>query len=121
MDNSTCRYKIDDFAQELGVDVAGISGLFASYIEEMKEESESMRNFYKKEDWHMLQRVVHNIKGVSANLGIMDVFSEAEKFDILLKSDITQNSDVYIEKITGTIDKAEEEIRKFFEQHGVSI
>lgn len=51
----------------------------------MQDEISEMKNFLAKKDWVMLRRIVHNIKGVSANLAINDVFIAAEELEIMQK------------------------------------
>jgi HPt (histidine-containing phosphotransfer) domain-containing protein len=115
------RYNIKGLAEELEIDLNSISGLYTIYFEEMKEEIKSMLLYLKKSDWEMLERTVHNIKGVSANLSIMDVFSEAEKFDILLKKNEILNSREHITNLDNLISNAEIEIKEFFEDKGLVI
>lgn len=121
MQNEEMKYDIEGLANELEVDLESIIGLYSSYFEEMKSEIDSMKGFLMKRDWYMLQRVVHNIKGVSANLGINDVFAEAEKFDILLKNNENDKANIYSENIEKMIASAESEIRKYFDGKGLSL
>lgn len=112
------KYDIEGLAKELEIDIEGIVGLYASYFEEMKSEITDMKEHLVKHDWKMLERVIHNIKGVSINLNISDVYSEAEKFDILLKKDVTENAGDYVDSIAHLIENAEVEIQRFFSEKG---
>ena len=115
------KYNIEGLAEELEVELESIVGLYTSYIEEMKEEILEMTTYLEKTDWTMLERVIHNIKGVSANLCIMDVFSEAEKFDLLLKKNITLDCDKHITKLINLIRDSEVEIKSFFNERGLEV
>lgn len=115
------KYDIEGLADELEIGIEDISDLYASYIQEMKEEIAELKVCLKNSDWDMLQRVVHNIKGVSANLGITDVFSEADKFDKLLKINETSESKEYVAKIVNLIVDSEAVIKDFFMEKGFSI
>ena len=115
------KYDIDGLAKELEVGIESIVGLYSSYIEEMKEEMEEMKLCLDKSDWTMLERIVHNIKGVSVNLSIMDVFSEAEEFDVLLKKNATSDSSNYVLKLISLITDAEFEIKRFFNEKGFEV
>ena len=115
------KYNIEGLADELEVDMESIVGLYSSYIEEMKEEIKEMQLCLEKSDWTMLERVVHNIKGVSANLSIMDVYSEAEKFDLLLKKNITSSAEEYVSKLINLIADSESEIKLFFYEKGLDV
>lgn len=78
-------YDIEGLAQELELDLIDLSSLYSGYIAEMQDEISEMKNFLAKKDWVMLRRIVHNIKGVSANLAINDVFIAAEELEIMQK------------------------------------
>lgn len=80
-----------------------------------------MQEYFLKGDWYMLERVIHNIKGVSANLNVHDVFEEAEVFDNLLKSNNIINASSHVEKMIDLISKAEIEITKFFSERGYAL
>ena len=121
MDNKGYKYDVEGLAAELEVDLESIVGLFSSYFEEMKEEVSSMQELLSKNDWYMLARVIHNIKGVSANLSIQDVFDEAAAFDSRLKLNNTNNATTYVEKIMDLISKAEIEIMDIFKEKGLSL
>jgi HPt (histidine-containing phosphotransfer) domain-containing protein len=115
------RYDIEGLASELEVGLDSIVGLYESFIVEMKEEIEEMKIHLEKSDWIMLERVIHNIKGVSANLCILDIFSEAEKFDSLLKKNETSDASIYVNKLIALINASETEIKGFFLEKGFSI
>lgn len=121
MDNKTYKYDVEGLAADLEVDLESIAGLFSSYFEEMKEEIASMQELLSKNDWYMLGRVVHNIKGVSINLSIQDVFDAATAFDTRLKSNNFRDASTDVEKIIGLISKAEIEIREYFLEKGISL
>ncbi len=121
MGTSEYAYDIEGFANELETDMETIAGLFSSYFTEMKGEISSMQTYLSAKDWVMLERVIHNIKGVSANLGINDVFSEAEKFDILLKKGENSNADIFVEGIAVLISNAEGIIREIFLKSGIEL
>ena len=121
MKDNTSRYDIQGLADELEADISDIAVLFLNYIGEMKEEVGSIQDFLSKKDWNMLQRVVHNIKGVSANLHIDDVYKAAAEFDADLKHQKTQRAEDHAKRLTGLLKGAEDEIRKFFSECGFSI
>ena len=115
------KYNIEGLAKELEVELESIVDLYSSYIQEMKEEMTELNAYLEKADWTMLERVVHNIKGVSVNLNIMDVYEEAEKFDVLLKKNITSDSHLCVGKLIKLINESEIEIIKFFNENGFKM
>jgi HPt (histidine-containing phosphotransfer) domain-containing protein len=121
MDHKPCKYDIQGLIDELEVEVGDIAILFLNYITEMKEEIAEMKELHGQQDWFMLERVVHNVKGVSANLGIQDVYEEAQIFDICLKNNQTEQSAECIGKIDGMLYEAEKEIKLFFSARGFSL
>ena len=121
MEGCICRYDIQGLADELEVELSDIVKLYSNYIEEMASEIEEMQKFLLKKDWVMLERVVHNIKGVSANLNIEDVFNEAEAFDNLLKKGVADDSGYYVNNIETLLKAAENEIKSFFAQYGLAL
>ncbi len=121
MGNIASKYDIKGLSEGLEVDLADLVGLFSSYFEEMKNEVSELKGLLDRKDWYMLERVVHNIKGVSANLYINDVFHETEKFDRLLKNNDTSDADKHVEMIDRMISSAEESIGLFFKENGLEI
>lgn len=121
MIEETCRYDIEGIIQELEVDVGDIAILFLNYFTEMKEEMTEMKTLLEQQDWFMLERVVHNVKGVSANLGVNDIYEEAQAFDLLLKAGQTGKAADHIEKIDRMLYDAEDEIKRFFSRRGFSM
>lgn len=121
MEDCVCRYDIQGLADELEVELYDIMKLYSNYMQEMSSETEEMRKFLSKQDWVMLERVVHNIKGVSANLNIQDVYNEAEAFDTLLKINTTESAAYYVDKIETLLKAAGNDIKCFFLQHGLKL
>lgn len=121
MDQFNEGYDIEGLAKELELDFNELAGLYSGYIAEMKEEASQLTDYLAKKDWLMLQRVVHNIKGVSANLTVADVFKEAEKLDIMLKKNVNDGAEVCVRRIIELICNAEKKIRAFFIKKGLEI
>lgn len=115
------RYNICELANDLEVNVEGVANLFSGFIEEMKTDISRMKGFCEKKDWNSLERIVHNIKGVSANLNISDVYAEATEFDELLKKNIVENIEVRIEILEALMQNAETDIRGFFAENNIKI
>lgn len=121
MSQDTCRYDIKGLQQELEIDISDLATLFSSYINEMQSEIAELYKYLSDGDFNMLQRVVHNIKGVSANLWIEDVQKLASDFGDMLKRGDTFESGSQISLLLRTINEAQYEIRKYFSQYGYSL
>jgi hypothetical protein len=65
MESKTPRYDIGKLAKELEFDIEDVKILFSKYFIEIKENISQMQEYFSHKDWDMLERVVHNIKGVS--------------------------------------------------------
>lgn len=115
------RYNIEGLAEELEVDIKDIARLYSNYFIEMNEEMLSLRDLLEGKDWYMIQRTVHNVKGVSANLAVEDVFREAAAFDVLLKEGKREDTAVRIEKIASLLKAAEIDILNFFKSKGLEL
>jgi HPt (histidine-containing phosphotransfer) domain-containing protein len=115
------KYNIEAFAQELEVDLERVVPLFAGYIEEMKEEVKALKGYLEKKDWNMLEKTIHNIKGVSANLNIEDVYKESAIFNGRLKKGMNDDAGDYVQQIISLIHGAEIEIRRFFREKGFDV
>lgn len=121
MESKASRYDIKKLAEELEFDIEDISILFSKYFDELKENISQMEDFLTKRDWHMLERVVHNIKGVSINLNIMDVYEEAALFDNLLKQNINNDADNHVKKLANLLRESEIEIRRIFSEMNIEV
>ena len=121
MGQNTCRYDIKGLQQELDVEVSDLAMLFLSYINEMQSEIAEMYRCLSEGDFNMLQRVVHNIKGVSANLRIKDVEKAASDYGDMLRRGETLESGLYINRIVQLISEAQNEIRNYFHLNGYSL
>lgn len=119
------KYDIEGFARELGVSLGDVALLFLNYINEMHEEVSSMQACLQEGNLDMLQRVVHNIKGVSGNLTIQDVYTYASEFDTLLKKLLRENRVEDVTQQVSTLEKllqgAEAEIIRYFSSRGYSL
>lgn len=121
MDNKKARYDIKGLADELEVGMDSIALLFTSFFSEMENEIKNLEEYLGEKDWHMLERVIHNIKGVSANLNVYDVFEEAAIFDEMLKKNQVEDARKFVDKIIFLINDAKKEVEEIFKQNGLSL
>lgn len=108
------RYDIEGFAKELEVEFRTLVDLYREYFNEMKSEITEAKRFADSSDWVMLERTVHNIKGISANLVINDIYEEAKTLDTCLKSNMTENAAAFITQIENLLFQAEIEVKRIF-------
>ena len=115
------RYDIKGLAEELEVEMKDIAKLYLNYFEEMNSEISEMNDFISGKNWMMLQKVIHNVKGVSANLNVYDVFEEAAAFDALLKAGSIENAQAHVNRIIALIKVAEAEMKEYFKRKEFDI
>lgn len=113
------RYDIDGFISELEIELEEAEELYKSYETEMNEEIEEMEQLCSAKEYEKLERVVHNVKGVSANLRINDVYEVAADFDIKLKNGVTSSADANVAYLVLRIKDSIVEIKEFFKVKGL--
>jgi len=119
--NNQSRYDIKGLAEELEFEIEDMGGLFSKYFCEMNMCSIDLRKYFACNNFEMMERVVHNIKGVSANLNVKDVYEEAVIFDDMLKNNKVENANTHINRIIELINNSETEIRKIFCDMNIDI
>jgi HPt (histidine-containing phosphotransfer) domain-containing protein len=115
------KYNIKGIANELGVSLEEIAGLYSTYILEMRSEISEIKGYRAESNWRMVERVSHNIMGVSANLGILDVYEGAAEINQQMKSGNTEDIDISLIKLEHSFNSAEREIIKFFTNNGLPL
>ena len=88
-----------DFQQGLkrvGGDVDTYWELLGDFIQELPEKLDAMQNYFTVKDMDGLSRAAHNLKGVTANLGILQLSEYADRLD-------TESSSGYTDSIGETL------------------
>ena len=121
MNNINININLVAFAEDMCVEIELLTGLFKEYCKEMLQEIEVMKEYYKAADYYMLERTVHNIKGVSANLEMDEMRKIAEIMDARLKENNNEDIDKYIEQMENIYWKTREAIIKAFEEQKIVL
>lgn len=121
MDNKSFRYDIEGLAKDMEIDLSTISPLYAEYFLEMKTNLEESRKYFATKNWDRLQRVMHNIKGISTSLNVDDVYLVSNRLDINLKQGIYSTAELDINNISELFNIAENDIREFLKQNDIRI
>lgn len=116
MNNNNCRYNIDELIEEMDVSLEEVKELYKSYFWEMKENTEDISKYLKACEYTKVERILHNIKGVSINLNIIDVYNEAAIFNEVIKKRVEEDYDNYLKKLIKLVNEAESEVQKFFNE-----
>ena len=77
---------LEDLVKSIGIDKDTIIELLGIYCYEMTEEMQQVKLFLEKQEWSDMQRIIHNIKGVSSNLYLQEMFEAAEILELRLKN-----------------------------------
>ena len=88
-----------DFQQgvkRVGGDVDTYWELLGDFIQELPEKMEAMQNYFAAGDLEGLSRAAHNLKGVTANLGVLQLSEYADRLD-------TESSSGYTDLIGETL------------------
>lgn len=111
---------LEDLIRDIGIDKATMLELLNIYCSEMSEEMQQVRLFLHNQEWTSLERKVHNIKGVSANLYLQDMFKTADILDLKLKQNDYNDIEGSINNMLDTFDNTLKSIQIISTQHGVN-
>lgn len=121
MDENTFRYDIKGLCEDIGVPYEDIASLFSEYFSEMKDNIQECKTLYINRDWMKLEREVHNMKGISVNLNVTDVYNTCTTLDYQLRTYQYENINTNLEKIYELYNAAENDIREFFKLKDIMI
>jgi|GEM_PF-2537128 len=108
----TGEINLDILMNEIGIDMNSVIELLNLYCMEMTEEMQQVRMQMKAQDWAAVQRTVHNIKGVSANLFLQDMFAASEAVDLRLKGNDCIGIDHSIQNMFDVFENTQHSIKK---------
>jgi hypothetical protein len=121
MENIPFKYDIIGLAKDMDIDLAAISNLYNEYFLEMKTNIQESQELYKSENWARLERVIHNIKGISISLNIDDIYTVSNKLDTNLKLGNYDTAAFNINNIRELFNAAENDIKEFFKQNSIRL
>lgn len=67
--------------EQVGGDVATYKELLRDFIHELPERLQAMQKSFARTDWTGLSRIAHNLNGVAANLGALQLSEYAKELD----------------------------------------
>ncbi|MFT8348478.1 Hpt domain-containing protein [Clostridium saccharoperbutylacetonicum] len=114
--NFNCKYDIIGFSTDLGLSIKEISELYYELINELNLALLELKALVDGQNYTKIQKIIHNIKGVSGNYRINDIYKETTRInDLLISDDYSTLKKDLTNLFTICID-AQTEIRFFFEQ-----
>ncbi|WP_088228366.1 Hpt domain-containing protein [Desulfosporosinus sp. FKB] len=120
--NPSCRYDLKGFSDELGLPLKDTADLFSEFITEIKNELSQAENVLTNNNLEELQRINHNIKGISANFKILDLYEQTCKISKVLKSSCDNLSlQSLLNNLFIIYENAVQEITAFFAYQGIDI
>lgn len=77
--DSNCRYDLKGFSNDLGLPIEDTVDLYSGLIEEINSEISKAKTFLCEKNLNQLKQINHNIKGITANYRILDIYEETMK------------------------------------------
>ena len=90
--------------QRVGGDSETYRELLHDFIQELPGKLEIMKSCFKKKDSDGLYRAAHNLKGVSANLGALQLSEHAYRLEKLVSESYTETLEGVLEEISNISD-----------------
>ena len=116
-----CNYDITGFTHDLGLTIEEVSKFYAELISEINSALLELKFLMTKKDLVKIQKIIHNIKGVSGNYRITDIYRETSKINDALKKNNYTSLEKDLNHLFDISDMAIKEIKKFFKQRSISI
>lgn len=107
-------YEINKLAEDIGIEIMDLKGLYSSFIDEMDSELDSIEKDISSGNLHKLHSTVHNIKGISSNLLINDIYEHCKVFDDELKVENYNRVNEHFEILKIMYKKTRSYIKDFF-------
>jgi chemotaxis protein histidine kinase CheA len=114
--NFNCKYDITGFSTDLGLSIKEISELYYELINELNLALLELKTLVDGQDYTKIQKIIHNIKGVSGNYRINDIYNETTRINDLLSSNDYSTLKKDLTNLFAICIDAQNEIRFFFEQ-----
>lgn len=116
-----CRYDLKGFSNDLGLPIEDIADLFSDLIKEINSEIHEIKTYLKKKDLEQLKRINHNIKGISANYRIQDIYEETLKISYALTKSNYKDIETLYDNFFVVFENAARDITCYFRQKGSLI
>ena len=115
------KYDIIGFTHDLGLTIEEVSKFYAELINEINSALIELKFLMTKKDLVKIQKIIHNIKGVSGNYRISDIYRETTKINDALKNNDYTTLEKDLNHLFDISDMAIKEIKNFFKQRSISI
>jgi HPt (histidine-containing phosphotransfer) domain-containing protein len=119
--NYNSTYDITGFANDLGLSFSEISELYIELINEINSSLSELKILMTEKNLKEIQKIIHNIKGVSGNCKLTDVYKKASEINDSLRSDCFMSLESDLNDLFIISSIAERKIKNFFEEKSVLI
>ncbi|EKQ50371.1 MAG: Hpt domain-containing protein [Clostridium sp. Maddingley MBC34-26] len=120
LDRNT-KYDITGFTIELGLNLEEVYVLYAELISEINSAISEIKFLIDKKDITKIKKIIHNLKGVSGNYRITDVYMETSRINDMLKSENYNNLELDLNNLFNICDMAIKQIKNYFNQKSIYI
>ena len=94
--------------QRVGGNVVVYKELLQDFVNELPGNLEKLWSYYRAKDMEGLDRAVHNLKGVSANLGALELSEQAQRLEKQVSQGYTESVEALLRDISSIITKFRE-------------
>ena len=115
------NYDIIGFTHDLGLTMEEVSMFYAELINEINSAIIQLKLLMIKPDLSNIKKIIHNIKGVSGNYRISDIYRETTKINDSLKNNDYTTLEKDLNDLFDVSDMAIGEIKKIFKQRSILI
>lgn len=119
--DSDCRYDLKGFSDDLGLPDKDIADLFSDFIKEINSEISKAKICLAEKDLDGIERINHNIKGISVNYRILDIHVETMKMSKVLKNGDYDAIQLLYNSFFVIAENSVKTIAYYFEQKGFVI
>lgn len=115
------KYDIVAFSNDLGLSIYEVSELYAELVHELNSALLELKLLIENKDISKIQKIIHNIKGVSGNYRLADIYEETSKINDALKNNEYAEFERDFRHLFNITHTAIKEITNFFKRKSISI
>ncbi len=115
------KYDIVGFSHDLGLNIEDVSELYAELVHELNSSLLELKLLIDDKDFVKIQKIIHNIKGVSGNYRLTDIYDETSKINDALKNNEYPKFERDLNHLFNITHAAIKEITNFFKRKSISI
>jgi two-component system sensor histidine kinase/response regulator len=100
--------------QRVGGNVDVYTELLSDFVDELPDKLEKLWSYYRDKDMDGLYRAAHNLKGVSASLGALQLSEHAQRLEKQVSQGYTESIEALLNEISSIISKLKETATNYF-------